>query len=158
MKKLAAHYLLTDTGLLIKNGIAVLGDNASVVKFIDPRGELRETQQMIFHSGLLLCPYELVKTFPRQVVSSPVDTFQFQVLEAVKDSNHLSMTQLVDLGKLLQEQFKQMNVPQILENILDVLLSKAGYEKRPLAGICLLSGLDLALLHFTSKSRIKKIT
>lgn len=157
MKKYAAHYLLTDTGNLLKNGIAVAGEEGYIVEYIDTKGAIREQEQMIFFSGMLSAAFDLVK-HPNSLVNPfPEDSFEIQVIQSADGSKGLSFTQLVELARQLQQQFPEMDVPALLANMIRVLTANAQYVKEPRAGIYLLTGLDLKTLHFTPQSRLKKI-
>jgi hypothetical protein len=157
MRKFAAHYLLSDTGVLLKKGIAVVGDDGFIVQVIDTTGDLKELEQMIFHSGLLIGAYDLVKDHPSAVSPTHVDTFNLQVRHSAADLNHISFKQLTELAQQLQQQFPAMDIPALLDKIPGVLISESGYVKVPRPGIYLLTGIDLENLHFTPKSRLKKI-
>lgn len=154
MRKFAAHYLLTDTGLLLKNGIAVADDNANI-QFIDTKGELEEIEQMIFHSGLLVGNYEFIKctdlTKDHGENENPLQLFHSNL-----NTDHLSLKEVIDLAKQLQDQFPEMNIPQILTKTEQALILKT-YVKRTIPGLYLLSGLNLRTLRFTPHSRLKKI-
>lgn len=157
MKKFAAHYLLTHTGEVLKNGIAVVGDDGYIMEYIDTKGDIHEQEQMIFHSGMLTGAFDLVKGHHPGVSAFGEDSFEFQVIQSAADSERLSFTQLVESGRQLQQQFPEMDVPALLNTMIRVLISGAGYVKEPQAGVFLLTGLDLKTLHFTAQSRLKKI-
>lgn len=157
MKKFAAHYLLTDTGDLLKNGVAVAGKEGYIVQYIDTKGAIQEQEQMIFFSGMLTAAFDLVKGHHPAVNPFREDRFELQVIQSIDDSERLSITQLVELARQLQQQFPEMEVPALLTNMIRVLTADAGYVKEPRAGLFLLTGLDVTTLHFTPQSRLKKI-
>lgn len=157
MKKHAAHYLLSDTGVLLKNGIAVTGNDGFVVEYIDTKGQIKELEQMIFHSGLLLGAFEMDKNQGPAVVPFPEDHFQLQLIDLLAHSTHISLEQLMNAAKALQKQFPGMTVPGLLNRMFQILISQAGYVKKPLPGLFLITGLDLSGMHFTPASRLKKI-
>lgn len=157
MKKFAAHYLLTDTGVLLKNGIAVTSEDGFVVEYIDTRGELKELEQMIFHSGLLLGAFELEKQEGPAVVPFPEDLFQLQLIHLLASSDHIPLQQLMDAAKELQKQFPEMIIPELLNKMFTILISDSGYVKKPLPGLYLLTQLEMAGPHFTPASGLKKI-
>lgn len=157
MKKFAAHYLLTHTGEVLKNGIAVVGGDGYIMEYIDTKGHIQEQEQMIFHSGMLTGAFDLVKGYHLSDNSFAKDSFSLQVVQSAADSQRLSFTQLVESGRQLQQQFPEMDVPALLNTMIRVLISDAGYVKEPQAGIFLFTGLDLKTLHFTAQSRLKKI-
>lgn len=157
MKKFAAHYLLTDTGALLKNGIAVTGNEGFVAEYIDTKGQIQEMERMTFHSGLLLGAFELEKNEEPAIVPFPEDLFQFQLIHLLANSDHITLHQLLDTAKELQKQFPEMTIPDLLNRMFTILISEAGYIKKPLPGLFLLQGLDLSGMHFTPVSRLKKI-
>lgn len=157
MKRFAAHYLLTHTGVLLKNGIAVTGEDGFVAEYVDTKDGIQEMEQMIFLSGLLLEAFELIKHPGPAIVPVPEDLFQVQLVYLLAHSEHISLQQLLDTGKELQKQFPEMTIPDLLNRMLAILLSEAGYMKKPLPGLYLLKGLDMTKLHFTPESRVKKI-
>ncbi|HET6559674.1 MAG TPA: hypothetical protein VFG54_20280 [Prolixibacteraceae bacterium] len=157
MKKFAAHYLLTDTGILLKNGIAVTDEDGFVVEYIDTKGDIQELEQMIFHSGLLLGAFELERQQVPAISPFTEDLFQLQLIHLPANSDHIALHQLMDTGKVMQRQFLHMTIPDLLNSMLTVLLTQAGYVKKPLPGLYLLTGLDRSGLHFTTASRLKKI-
>lgn len=157
MKKFAAHYLLTSTGVLLKNGLAVTGEDGFVTAYIDTKGEIQELEQMTFHSGLLLEAFELEKREQWAVISFPEDLFHLQLIPLLANSGSISLHQLIDTAKELQQQFPEIKIPDLLNKMLMILISEAGYIKKPLPGLFLLKGLDLAGMHFTPASRLKKI-
>lgn len=157
MKKFAAHYLFTDSGALLKNGIAVTGQDDFVVEYMDTLGELQELEQMIFHSGLLLGAFELTKQPGATIDPFPQDLFQLQLIHLLANSDQLSLHQLMDTAIELQKQFPEITIPDLLNRMFGILASGAGYVKKPLPGLYLLTGLDMTGMHFTPASRLKKI-
>ncbi|HLN72867.1 MAG: hypothetical protein ACM3O8_06145 [Methylococcaceae bacterium] len=154
MKKFAAHYLLTDTGLLLKNGMAVADDSANI-QFIDTKGELTELEQMIYHSGLLIGNCEFIKT--DGLIPTPVENENpLQLFDSILNKDQLSLKEVIDLARQFQDQFSGMNIPQILIKTEQALIDKS-YIKRIIPGLYLLSGINLQTLHFTPHSRLKKI-
>lgn len=154
MRKFAAHYLLTDTGLLLKNGMAVADDSANI-QFIDTRGELSEIEQMIFHSGLLIGNSEFIKSEGLATAGVENDN-PLQWFDSILNKDQLPLKEVIDLARQLQDRFPQMNIPAILNKTEQVLISKA-YIKKTIPGLYLLSGINLHTLHFTPQSRLKKI-
>jgi len=54
MRKLSAHYIITGTGAVLIKGIVILSDNGTVVDIIDTKGELEESSNVEFYSGVLI--------------------------------------------------------------------------------------------------------
>lgn len=152
MKKFAAHYLFTDNGLLLKNGIAVA--NNKTFQFIDTGGELTEIEQMIFHSGLMIGAFEFIK---QDDFASANSTGNLPLLlDQVLSKDHLSLIEIIDLVRQLQDSFPERNIPDLLNKIEQVLLSN-GFIKQTIPALYLLSGLDLKTLRLTDTTRLKKV-
>ena len=92
-----------------------------------------------------------------QPASGSGNPFQSFVLQAVAGLTQLPIQNLPDLYKELQLQFPGMKIPAIMNELSEILLADGGFIKETLPGIYLLSGVDLVELHFTPKSRLKKI-
>ena len=54
MKKFSAHYIFPLASAPLKNGILVIDENGFVQKLIDTGGQIRETDRLEFHSGVLV--------------------------------------------------------------------------------------------------------
>lgn len=153
MRKFAAHYLLTDSGLLLKNGIAITTNNQTF-QFIDTKEELIEIEQMIFHSGLMMGAFEYIK---KDDLTSSDDTEQLlSLFDPILNAEYLSFKDVINLARQLQDSFPEMNIPDLLNKIEQVLLSNA-FVKKTIPALYLLSGLDLKTLRFTEKTRLKKV-
>ena len=156
MRKFAANYLVSETGIFLKNGILVAEEDGTAVQYIDTKGDLTEIARLAFLNGILMSGCAFVKTghnIPDLVPDHPVRSFVFQLL---KGSNQISIHSLIESGKQVQEQFPEMEIPEIMHQTA-ILLANSGYSKENIRGIFLLTGTDLAELHFTPKSRLKKI-
>lgn len=157
MRKFAAHYLVSDTGVFLKNGMVVAGEDGLVAYYIDTKGDLRETEQLIFHNGILMAGYSFTKVHSIHLIADAGKTFRSSVLQAVGELTHFSMQDHIDLAKELQIQFPEMKIPAIMNGISEILLAEGGFSKEIIPGIFLLTSVDLVDLHFTPKSRLKKI-
>jgi hypothetical protein len=157
MRKFAANYLISDTGLFLKNGIVIVREDGLVVQYIDTKDDINEIEQLIFHNGVLMAGFKLTKANSENVNFDSDQPFKSLVLRAVVDSTQFSIQDLVDLGKQLQAQFPEMKIPAILDEITVTLRADGGFTKETIPGIYLLVGTDLAGLHFTSRSKLKKI-
>lgn len=153
MKKFAAHYLLTNTGLLLKNGMAVAQDDGTI-HFIDTKGELTEAERMIFHSGLLISAFEFIKskkfTLPSGTVNKP------KLFYPLINKELITLNEVIDLAEQHQDQFPEMNILQLL-NQTEQALQSASFVKNTIPGLYLLSGIDAKNLHFTLRTRLKKV-
>ena len=54
VKKFSAHYIFPLASAPLKNGIIILDDNGIVQGLIDTAGQIRETERLEFHSGILV--------------------------------------------------------------------------------------------------------
>ena len=157
MRKFAANYLISDTGVLLKNGIVIAGEDGLIARYIDTQGDLREVEQLIFHNGILMGGCQFTKINTSKPGSTSGNPFHSFMLQAVAGSTQFSIHNLVDLGKQLQLQFPEMKIPAIMNEISEILLADGVFIKESIPGIYLLSSVDLVELHFTPQSRLKKI-
>lgn len=157
MKKLAANYLIAEDGKFLKNGIVVAEDDGTATAFIDTTNDLKEIARLTFHNGILLANFIFRKG--TNIVSSSESEQRLKqfIFETVLPLEAFSIQELVDLGKQVQEQFPEMKIPEILKHISEVLVANNNFVKENLPGIFLVIGVDLSGLHFTPKSRLKKI-
>ncbi len=155
MRKYAANYLVSEDGIFLKNGILVAGEDGFAKKYIDTKGDLREIAQLTFLNGILVAGFRFIKT---DATNSHSDQpFESLVIKSLAATTQFSIYELIDLGKSVQLQFPEMKIPEILNGMKEVLFSTGGFTKVNIAGIFLLTGVDLVNLHFTSNSRLKKI-
>lgn len=157
MRKFTAHYLISDTGVFLKNGIAIMGVDGFIARFIDIQGDLKEVEQLIFYNGILMGGCLFTKTNASQPISTSDNPFHAWVLQSVGETTQFSIQNLVDLGKQLQLQFPRMKIPEIMNEISEILLAEGEFLKEANPGIYLLTGVDLRELHFTPHTRLKKI-
>ena len=157
MRKFAANYLISDSGLFLKNGIVILGEDGLVVQYIDTKDDIKEIEQLIFHNGVLMAGFKFTKTNSENLRFESDQLFRSFVLRATADSTQFSIQDLIDLGKQLQVQFPEMKIPAIFDEITVTLQTDGGFTKETIPGIYLLIGTDLVGLHFTSRSKLKKI-
>ncbi len=143
---MAANYLISETGKLLKNGILLAEDNGMALDFINTNGDLDEIAQLTFHNGILIAG----QTFTR-IYSENQEPFN----PAIPVKEQISLYELVELAKEYQLQSPEKSIPEIWSELnADLSLS---FRKEFVVGIFLIIGCDLPGLHFTSKSRLKKI-
>jgi len=157
MKKLAANYLVSEAGKFLKNGILVAEDDGTAVEFIDTEGDLDEIALLAFHNGILISGYAFTRISTENPVSESEHFLSSIINPAIADYNPVSIQNLVEIGKQVQSQFPEMRIPEILREISAILLENGRFRKEKIPGIFLLIGADLPELHFTPKSRLKKI-
>jgi hypothetical protein len=157
MRKFAANYLISEAGIFLKNGVIASDDDGTTVQYYDTKGDLRESSQLIFHNGILIAGYMFVKTKSVLTVSDSDSLIRSFVLQSVIGLSQISIYELIELGKLVQNQFQEMKIPEILIEITEILQTYGGFSKENLPGVFLLIGADLSQLHFTPKTRLKKI-
>jgi len=157
MRKFAANYLISNTGAFLKNGMAVAGEDGFILQYIDTNGDLIEVEQLSFHNGILMAGIKFTKINATQTISVSGKPFNSLVLKSVAELTQLSIQNLIDLCKHLQIQFPEMKIPAIMNEIYEVLLGEGGFIKETNPEIYLLTSVDLVKLHFTPKTRLKKI-
>jgi cytosine/adenosine deaminase-related metal-dependent hydrolase len=54
MRKISAHFIITGTGEILKNGIVVLDDAGTIVELVDTGGVMKEMAGVEFYSGLIV--------------------------------------------------------------------------------------------------------
>lgn len=152
MRKFAANYLISDSGILLKNGIVHADDSGNVIQCFDTKGDLRESELLAFHNGILMAGFEFVKSDePAPVAENPID-------EKISDldSDRLTIQNFAELAKQVQELFPEMIIPEIMQKLASDL-KRQGFIQEKRAGVFLLSGANLPDLKFTPKCRIRKI-
>ncbi|HAQ21307.1 MAG TPA: hypothetical protein DCR40_19060 [Prolixibacteraceae bacterium] len=157
MKKFAANYLVSDSGIFLKNGIVVANDDGTVVEFIDTEGDLREIAQLLFFNGILITNCRFVKTPSDLPRHRSGDCLKSLIIRLVAELNEVTILNLIETGIQIQSQFPGMTIPEILLEITNFLLIDGKYSRQIVPGIFLLTGVNLTDLHFTPKSKLKKI-
>lgn len=155
MRKFAANYLVSDNGVYLKNGILVAGEDGFAINYIDTKGDLREIAQLTFLNGILMAGFRFIKT--DNINAHSDQPFESMVIDSLSATTNFSIYELIDLGKLVQHQFPEMKIPEIMNKITATLKTYGGFSMERQPGIYLLSGADLVNLHFTAKGRLKKI-
>ena len=137
--------------------MAVVGEDGFILQYIHTNGDLIEVEQLSFHNGILMAGIIFTKINATQPNGVSGNTFKLFVLQSVSESTQLSIQKLFDLCKQLQLQFPEMKIPAIMNEIYEVLLGEGGFIKETNPEIYLLTSVDLVKLHFTPKTRLKKI-
>ena len=157
MRKFAANYLISDTGNFLKNGILVAEEDGTAVEFIDTEGNLDEIALLSFHNGILISGYVFSRINTESSVSKPEHFLSSIINPAIIELNPVSIQNLIEIGKQVQMQFPKMKIPEIMREISSFFMESGHFRKDKMHGIFLLIGSDLLSLHFTAKSRLKKI-
>lgn len=157
MRKLAANYVVSVNGDFLKNGIVVADEDGTVAEYIDTKGDLTEIAQLIFYNGILIAGFTFVRINAEIQVSETDHAIQSFIVQSITGQKQLSIQNLIELAKQVQDQFSELKIPEIIHEIIEVLLLVGGFSKEKIPGIFLLTGNDLVGLHFTPKSRLKKI-
>ena len=157
MRKFAANYLISDTGIFLKNGIVIAKENGTVMRYIDTVDDLKEIAGLTFYNGILMTGFMFLQSNKPIEPSESDSPICALVMRLTKELSLLSMQNLIDLGKKVQEQFPEMKIPEIMNEIQGILQSNAGYIKENLPGIFLLAGVDLPRLRFKPTTKLKKI-
>lgn len=146
MKKLAANYLISETGKFLKNGILLAEDNGTPLDFIDTKGDLEEIAQLTFHNGILIAGQFFTRTNTED---------QAPLTQIIQGKDQLTLGDLIELAKQYQLQSPDKTIPEIWSTLnADLSLS---FRKECVAGIFLIIGCDLPGFRFTAKSRLKKL-
>ncbi len=157
MRKLAANYVISDSGELLKNGIIVAEDDGSVLEYIDTEGQLQEMARLEFHNGILLGGFSFVKireSLPFQDFDS---RFSSLILPEISGMNEFSILKWLDLCKKIPALFPDMAITEIMRGITDILCTDCGFRKENIPGIYLLTGSNLIVLKLTTNCRLKRI-
>ena len=157
MRKFTANYLVTDSGVFLKNGILVVEEDGSSMQYFDTTGDLKEIAQLSFHNGILLAGFIFSKNNVSVPFSETENPVKSMVLRLIAGSIRFSIQDLLELCKQVQDQFLEMKIPEIMNEISEVLLLNGGFVKENTPVIYLLTGVDLPELHFTSRTKLKKI-
>lgn len=157
MKKLAANYLVSDAGKFLKNGILVAEEDGTAVEFIDTEGNLDEIALLSFHNGILISGFAFIRIKAESPVSKSVHFLTSIINESVAELTQISIQDLIEISKKVQVQFPEMKIPEILNELNLYFMESGLFRKAKIPGIFLLIGADLLELHFTAKSRLKKI-
>jgi hypothetical protein len=155
MKKFAANYLIAESGVFLKNGIIVSDEDGTALQYIDTTDDLKEIAQLTFHNGIMMAGCRFLKT--NSPVSESENQLNALVMKAVEGQSIFSLLDLIELGKLIQREFPEMKIPEILNVSMDMLQSNFGLIKETFPGIFLLTGVDLPRLRFKPTSKLKRI-
>jgi hypothetical protein len=157
VKKFAANYLVSETGKFLKNGILLAEEDGTVVEIIDTKGDLDEIAQLTFHNGILMSAYSFIRISADSFVLKPEHSISSLIHSFVAELRSISIQNLIEMGKQVQVQFPEMKIPEIINEIIPILLESKRFREEKIPGIFLLIGSDLIGMHFTAKSRLKKI-
>lgn len=158
MKKLAANYVVTDSGEFLKNSLLVTDDDGTVLEYIDTRGQLAEIAQLIFYNGILLASFRFIKV--RDSISfadSDSRSFGEVILAGTNDQKEIDVPGWLRLCKKVQEYFPEMVIPEIFMRVADLLVSDGGFRRENLAGVYLLAGSDLLVLKLSTGSKLRRV-
>ena len=105
MRKFAANYLISDIGIFLKNGIVIAEENGTVLRYIDTADDLKEIAGLTFHNGILMTGFMFLQSNAPIESSESDSPINALVMSLTKELSLLSMQNLIDLGKKVQEQF-----------------------------------------------------
>ena len=118
-------------------------------------GEIEEIALLSFYNGILLAGVEFEKV--SEHIPSGVKKIKHPIFSLLKDSACITIKEMFELGKRIQNQFPELKIPEILNEIDRCLQTDGYFRKKKIPGIFLLIGTNLPKLKFTSNSRIKKL-
>ena len=157
MKKLAANYVVTPTGTFLKNGILISEQNGFIVEFIDTKDDLREIALLSFLNGILFPNFTFVKEGTENNVLMPESSFYPVIQESLVGLERFSVEKLIEMGIQVQELFPELEIPEIITGITEELITTGNFRKQISLGIFILTGANLVEMHFTKRSKLKKI-
>ena len=157
MKKLAANYVISDSGELLKNGIILAEDEGSILEYIDTEGDLQEIARLEFHNGILLGGFTFVKVREAVPTMDFDSRFSSIILPEISGMNEISILKWLDICKKIPALFPDMMITEIMRGITDILCTDGGFRKEDTPGIYLLTSSDLIVLKLTINCRIKRI-
>ena len=157
MKKLAANYVISDSGELLKNGIILAEDEGSILEYIDTEGDLQEIARLEFHNGILLGGFTFVKVREAVPIMDFDSRFSSIILPKISGMNEISILKWMDICKKIPALFPDMMITEMMRGITDILCTDGGFRKEDTPGIYLLTSSDLIVLKLTINCRIKRI-
>lgn len=157
MKKLAANYVLSESGYLLKNGILIAEDDGSVLEYTDTQGNLQEIAQLTFHNGILLAGFTFIRVRETLQVFDYDQRFLSIFLPELAAKNEISVINWLEICKQVSEQFPDLVITEIFREITQMICAEGGFRKEYTPGIYLLSGADLLVLKLTQNVRLKRI-
>ena len=152
MKKLAANYILSESGLLLKNGILIAEDDGNVIEVVDTKGDLDEIAQLTFYNGILMVNKLYIR---KNTESTETDSLVQFVNLKIGGFEQLTSTEIIEIAKQTQAEFSEMKIPEISAAIFSLLNSCFCIKEQP--GIFLLVSSDLIGLHFKPQTMLKRI-
>ncbi len=157
MRKFSANYVVSETGAFLKNGIVLAEEDGNVIQYIDTTNDLKEIAQLSFHNGILIAGCTFSRTVSANQIQKSDDAIFKSIKKWVETQTLISLNDLINFGKRVQEDIPEMKISDIISKISEVLISGFGFVKETQTGVFLLTGVDLPQLHFTPKAKIKRI-
>lgn len=157
MKKLAANYVLSESGDLLKNGILIAEDDGSVLKYIDTFGNLQEMAQLTFHNGILLAGFTFVRVRETLQVFDYDQRFSSVFLPEIATKNEIPVPNWLEFCKQVSDSFPDLVITEIFREITQMICAEGGFRKESIPGVYLLTGTDLLVLKLTKNVRLKRI-
>lgn len=157
MKKLAANYVLSESGNLLKNGILIAEDDGSVLEYTDTQGNLQEMAQLTFHNGILLAGFTFIRVRETVQVFDYDQRFLSIFLPELATKNEISVMNWLEICKQVSEQFPDLVITEIFREITQMICAEGGFRKEYTPGVYLLSGTDLLVLKLTKNVKLKRI-
>lgn len=157
MKKLAANYVLSESGNLLKNGILVAEDDGSVLEYTDTKGYLQEMAQLTFHNGILMANFCFVRVRETMQVFDHDNRFHSIFLPELAAKNEISVLNWLEICKQVSGAFPNLVITEIFREITSLICAEGGFRKEYTPGVYLLTGADLLVLKLTKNVRLKRI-
>jgi hypothetical protein len=157
MKQAAANYVVTHSGLFLKNGIATLGEDGIAAEFTDTGGDLQEIALLIFYNGILFPNFQYLRIGQAVFKEKSPEGLQSITIGHLNEFQTINVSEFIKLGILIQNTFPEMTIPEIVKGITENLAVEGNFIRQSLPGFILLQGADLVHLKFTAKCRSKQI-
>ena len=157
MKKLAANYVVAESGEFLKNGLLIVEDDGTVLEYIDTHGQLEEMAQLVFHNGILIPSFQFKRMHSSVTYSDFDSRLSSSLLAGMEGKQEISLAEWLGTCKKVQEYFPDMPVTEIFRMVTDLFIAEGGFQKEISPGIYLLTGSDLGILKLTPNTRLKRI-
>jgi len=160
--KFAAHYIITGTGVVLRNGIAEVDREGRIVALIDNEGGLREQAGMEFHSGII-CP-----AFPELPQGFAIEELfrKFPHLQNYRSDLPADLAGLKGFFNWVKN--IQLRKPDTeLSALISLFCREVGEKLHPTRngtieagkspGLAVISGVDYQQLRLTENARIRRL-
>jgi hypothetical protein len=157
MKKLAANYVLSESGDLLKNGILIAEDDGSVLEYTDTQGNLQEMAQLTFHNGILMANFSFVRVHESLPLFEHDERFMSTFLPDLASKGEVSILGWLEICKMFSASYSDLIISQVFREVTSTICGDGGFRKENVPGVYLLTGSDLLVLKLSKNVRLKRI-